>query len=136
VLGQPIVVFATFPSFSDHRYRYARWTGTQWISHEVADAGTAIADGREPFYSGGIVIDPDDTRIVYYSRVKDGVHQIFKGFTGDGGETFAETQLTFGTEKCFRPYKPKRSTKLLYLCGPYVHWTEFEGVSITSLDLN
>ncbi len=67
--GQPIAVFSTFPdpkrSFFDHEYRYARWDGTRWQVHVIGHAGTGIYQA-EGFYSGGIALDPDDPRIVYF----------------------------------------------------------------------
>ena len=42
--GRPVIVYATFPSpRTDHRYRYARWTGDRWVDRELTPAGPAIS---------------------------------------------------------------------------------------------
>ena len=59
--GRPVIVFASFAATSDHRYMYARWTGTEWVVHELTAAGGSISDdGKEPFYSGGLTLDHED----------------------------------------------------------------------------
>ena len=59
--GRPVIVYATFPSKTDHRYRYARWNGSRWIDVQLARAGGSIVPGgRERQYSGGIALDHGD----------------------------------------------------------------------------
>ena len=78
--GHPIVVFAAFPSKSDHRYMYSRWTGTSWSTTQITPAGGSILrDGHEPYYSGGITLDHEDPSRVYLSRDVDGVFQVQPG---------------------------------------------------------
>ena len=31
----PVLVYVRFPSDTDHRYFYAKWTGTEWIDREI-----------------------------------------------------------------------------------------------------
>jgi hypothetical protein len=65
----PVIVLATFPSPTDHRYVYARWTGSAWVSREITPAGGSISlDGTQPDYSGGITLDHEDPALVYLSR--------------------------------------------------------------------
>ena len=42
--GNPVLVFASFPTVTDHRYHYARWTGSAWEVNEITAAGGSIAD--------------------------------------------------------------------------------------------
>jgi BNR repeat-containing family member len=64
--GHPVIVYATFPSNSDHRYRYARWDGAAWTDRELVRAGGSMsAAPREPNYSGGITLDHEDPSTVY-----------------------------------------------------------------------
>src|SRR3954452_21075138 len=66
--GRPVIVYATFPSRADHRYRYARWNGTRWIDVELTRAGGSIDEsGREAQYSGGMSLDHGDPSTVYLS---------------------------------------------------------------------
>ncbi len=37
--GFPVVVYARFPTDTDHRYVYARWTGSEWIEWEIVKSG-------------------------------------------------------------------------------------------------
>lgn len=145
-LGFPVAVYATFPHApTDHRYRYARWNGQAWISHEVCAAGGTIypvGDEREPFYSGGICIDPDDGGVIYCSREtgtagshrNNGTFQLWRGVTADGGATWSMTQLTDGQEDCIRPHKLAGTRKLLFLRGRYSSYTHF-ATQVAALDL-
>lgn len=132
--GKPVVAFATFVTTSDHRYRYAKWSGSAWTDYEVTAAGGSIENlGSEPYYSGGIVIDPDDINTVYYSRDEGGVNEIFKAVTANNGASWTETQLTSDGVESFRPYKAAGSDKLLYLKGDYVGYTSYNAVVVQSL---
>ena len=53
--GNPVLVFASFPTATDHRYHYARWTGSVWQVTEIVAAGGSFAEEaeRSPRYSGG-----------------------------------------------------------------------------------
>lgn len=47
--GRPVIVFASLFSATDHRYWYARWTGSVWETHPIAPAGgTFREDGGSP----------------------------------------------------------------------------------------
>lgn len=153
IAPNPCVAFATFPNrVNDHRYRYARWNGSAWVGGEVATAGGTLydvvsgVDGssgavHQDHYSGGINIDPDNPDVIYCSRpIKEdgtigvggpigadrGVFQLFRGVTTDGGVTWSLTQLTFGAEDCFRPYKVAGSGMLTYVAGRYVKFTNYQ----------
>jgi len=95
--GNPIIVFATFPTpASDHRYNYARWTGSAWDIHQICTAGQPLYS-PEIFYSGGVTLDKGDPNIVWCSRNVTGQWEIYKYVTADGGATWAETQITTGS---------------------------------------
>lgn len=83
-----MIVFASFPSAADHRYHYARWTGTSWDVHEITLAGGSIrGDGGSPYYSGGITLDHEDPSRVYLSRQLGASWQVEAWTTADGGAT-------------------------------------------------
>ena len=53
-----------------HEYWYARWDGQRWQTTPIAPAGHAFHhnwDKTERCYSGGMAIDPEDTRQLYLS---------------------------------------------------------------------
>ena len=124
----PIIVFATFPDpATDHRYHYAKWNGSSWDVNEICDAGGYLyAD--EDNYSGGICIDPDDVNTIYCSREDgNGIYQIWKGVTADGGETWDLTQLTNETtDWCIRPNKEAGSNVLTFMKGRYTSYTDYD----------
>jgi hypothetical protein len=106
--GNPVIVFASFPSAGDHRYQYARWNGTAWEVHPVTAAGgTFREDGGSPLYSGGLTLDHEDPSRVYLSRqVGVDAWQVETWTTADGGATWTSVaQTTSG--KNVRPVSPR-----------------------------
>ena len=139
--GRPVIVFASLPSATDHRYHYARWTGSAWVVREIAAAGGSFrGDGGSPFYSGGLTLDHEDPSRVYLSRqVRDGVWQVEAWTTGDGGASWATQVLTPGaTNKNVRPVSPRGMNafggdlSVIWMLGRYDSWVEY-GTSIVSL---
>ena len=104
----PVIVYAVFPTDTDHRYRYARWDGTRWVDRELVRAGRSMSvDPAEPNYSGGISLDHDDPSIVYLSRQVNGVFEVEAWTTPDGGATWSSRPLTApSTRGNYRPVSP------------------------------
>lgn len=124
--GNPVVVYATFPSTLAHEYRYAQFDGERWHDHHLTHAGRYIA-GRpiELHYSGGLSIDRDDPRVVY-GCVSEGNRCVLKRFETDtGGETWAEKDVrkrSLGDD--IRPVVPRNASEdlpVLWLTGSYKH---------------
>lgn len=114
-------------NFDDHRFFYARWSGSQWIVHQVAKAGPCLWR-REEDYTGLGSIHPHDPNTLYLSvpiDPRDGSrlahHEIFKGVTGDGGATWQWTPVTErSTVDNLRPYIPvwdKNHTAVIWFRG-------------------
>jgi hypothetical protein len=129
--GYPVIVYATFPSRTNHVYWYARWTGRQWISHFITFAGPSISPTTiEQQYSGGIALDHANPAIVYLSRKVNGSYEIEKWITGDGGYSWSHTTVVrnHGTDD-LRPLVPRGSPGgpmgLLWLRGNYVGYTRY-----------
>ncbi len=129
--GRPVIVFATFVSLADHRYRYARWTGSGWSVHRIVLAGGSFErSGTEQHYSGGLTLDHEDPRVVYLSREINGVHEVERWATGDGGATWSRQALTSGSSRPnVRPVSPRGSTggalEALWMAGDYAFYTSF-----------
>lgn len=127
--GNPIVVFASFPSPTDHRYHYSHWTGTAWTDTEFTPAGGSIdTSGKEPDYSGGIVLDQADPSIVYTSREINGQWEIERWTTPDGGQTFnSPAPITQNSpNKNVRPvvpWGPPGEIEVLWMSGQYDHYS-------------
>src|SRR5690606_20368411 len=104
--------------------RYAKWNGSARVDNEVCAAGTYLYS-EQPYYSGGICIKPDDVNTVFASReTGDGVHQIWKAVTEDGGANWTLTQRTSGSDKAFRPVVA--ASKVFYVTGTYTSYTNYD----------
>ena len=130
--GKPVVVYGTFPSAKDHRYNYARWTGSRWISHEITPSGPTIEKVRgDQYYAGGIVLDSRDPSVVYLSRSVNGTYQIERWVTDDGGVSWRSTRITSGPGNNYRPVSVRgpsfgRSYDVFWMHGRYRTWLDFE----------
>jgi hypothetical protein len=126
--GNPVCVYATFPSLVDHRYRYAKWDGAAWDDNEVCSAGGPLYSGQ-PYYSGGIAIDPRNVNRVIASRSIGGAHTLFRYVTADGGAAWDETQITEEPEVAIRPVFVRGQVsepRLAYVTGSYTSYTVYD----------
>jgi hypothetical protein len=129
--GHPVIVYATFPSDTDHRYRYARWDGKRWIDRELVRAGRSMSvDPGEPNYSGGITLDHDDPSTVYLSRSVHGKFRVEVWTTRDGGATWSSRALTGPSAgNNYRPISPRGqrgdSMSVIWMHGTYPSFTDF-----------
>lgn len=130
--GNPVCAYAVYPSTSNHRYRYTKWDGVSaWDDNEVAHGGGYLY-AAQPYYSGGIGIDPANVNIVYLSRGDAGVgnHKIYRYVTADGGDTWSGTKKT-SSGHSFRPFVVRgggAEPRLAYVSGTY---TTYENYSTT-----
>jgi hypothetical protein len=137
--GRPFIAYSVRKgqNYNDHRYRYARWDGRQWVDHEIAYAGSRLYKGQED-YTGNVALVPDDPDTVYISTDVDPVSgkplssqhfEIFRGVTPDGGATWRWTPITRdSTMDNLRPIVPigdGRHTVLLWMRGKYTTYTNW-----------
>jgi hypothetical protein len=151
--GRAVMVFAVAPSESDHRYYYARWTGTSWLVKEMCKAGRWFPQTpsgqteREPHYSGGIILNPQDPSEVFLSRPPDGAtsgtFEIEDWTTPDGGTTWTSRKITSGSSaNNVRPILPwpvqgqaNPRRMVFWMHGKYVHYTDYDtGIKYAFLD--
>lgn len=133
--GNPHCLISVFPTSlaADHRYRYCKWSGSAWSAVEVCTAGAKL--GSSQGYSGGATFDPDDVTKIFCSReTGDGIHQLWRYTTSDGGANWSGTQLTSGgVYPRFRPYVIRGQTsepRLAYVEGAYPTYTSLTDVWI------
>ncbi len=130
--GHPVIVYATFPNDTDHRYRYARWNGTRWIDRELVRAGGSMSlDPTEPNYSGGITLDHEDPSTVYLSRQVNGNFEVEVWRTPDGGATWSSQPLTsVSAGNNYRPISPRGqrgdNMNVVWMHGPYPSFRSFQ----------
>lgn len=127
--GNPAIVFAVFVTTTDHRYYYAKWNGSSWVVNQICTAGTYLyADATQPYYSGGVCIDPDNVNRTFASRESGGNWNIYCYTTANSGASWAETQLTSGDGMRFRPFVVPNRNVLLYIEGQYDTYTSYNTV--------
>jgi BNR repeat-containing family member/PKD domain/Concanavalin A-like lectin/glucanases superfamily len=133
--GDPVIVLASFPAVGDHRYHYARWTGSEWEVHEITAAGGSFrGDGGSPYYSGGLTLDHEDPSRVYLSRqVGPGSWHAEVWTTADGGESWSSQSLTPGSaERNVRPVSPRGWTPfggdlgVVWMRGGYQSYVDYQ----------
>ena len=132
--GRPTVVFASFPSKTQHRYHWARYEDEQWFQRVLLeDAGGSVADttiGTPPehYYSGGITLDHTDPRTVYLSRENEqGGWDLEQWKTPGDGSTWIVTPITSGSPlDNMRPTvpagRPAGTEMVLWMSGRYDHY--------------
>jgi PKD repeat protein len=140
--GRPVIVFASFPSTADHRYHYARWTGSAWEVRQITPAGGSFRqDGGSPHYSGGLTLDHEDPSRVYLSRwVAPDSWRVEAWTTPDGGVTWSSQPISAPeAERNVRPVSPRgmpdpfdQDLRVLWMRGPYPNYVQY-GTSITAL---
>jgi hypothetical protein len=135
--GNPVMVYATFPSVTQHTYHWARFDGTAWQSHVILeDAGGSVADttigNPQYYYSGGIALDHDNVGVVYVSHQNDlGGFDLERWETGDDGSTWSIEPITEGsTVDNMRPVvpidRPPDTDMVLWLSGVYDYYANLE----------
>ena len=131
--GKPVLVYATFSDDGySHRYEYARWTGKKWTVHAIAEAGGPMTtDPIERYYSGGVVLDHRDPRIVYASVQQGSAHEILRFVTRDGGLSWKRKAITSSSPTDnVRPFVPrnlpKGNNELLWMRGFYDRYRTFQ----------
>ena len=136
--GRPVVAYARYPQNTDHRYHYARYDGQQWVDHEVCQAGKwfpQTPEGtveRELYYSAGMSLHPLQPQTLYLARPVEGVFEVEKRTTTDGGKSWEISPITRGSQyDQVRPYVPRNIKKgdptvLLWMENErYVHYTDY-----------
>jgi hypothetical protein len=127
--GNPHIVFTELVSTTDHRYHYARWTGSQWLQNEICRAGGYIDGSVEGYYSGGLCLDHNDPTTVYLSKQVSGEFEIYKYDTSDGGTNWTATAITSNsTARNCRPTFVVNSTtafKIIWWHGSYNYYTDY-----------
>ncbi|KRE99839.1 hypothetical protein ASG89_27310 [Paenibacillus sp. Soil766] len=135
--GRPVIVYVVFHANTDHRYWYSYWNGDSWENHEMTATGSWFpqteqgAVEREPFYSGGLILDHANPANVYLSRSVNGIFEIEHWHTADYGKTWVATAVTSGSSRNnVRPVLARSNGQddalLLWMHGDYVHFTNYE----------
>jgi hypothetical protein len=121
--GRPVIVYDQFKDGNNHIYYYVRWTGTTWFKKQLVNSGATM--GGEDGFAGGLTLDHENTGNIYMSRQVNGVHEIDRWTTSDGGTTWDSTAITRGSAKkntrpCVpRNHKPYGKLDVVWMYGDY-----------------
>ena len=142
----PVLVYARFKTDTTHMYYYARWNGQQWENHKITDAGSWFPhtpEGekeREVNYSGGIVLDHENPNTVYLSREVNGIFEIERWTSEDGGAHWSSQPITQNSSQDnVRPFAVRHASEgnplqVLWMnLTRYVHYTDY--ASAIKMDL-
>ena len=129
--GRPVIVFASLLSRTDHRYWYARWTGSAWATHAITPAGgTFREDGGSPYYSGGLTLDHEDPSRVYLSRQVGAGWHVESWATATGGATWSSVPVAT-SGKNVRPVSPRGlfalsgDLSVVWMKGSYPNYVDY-----------
>src|SRR5918992_835257 len=141
-MGRPVVVFASFPNDAQHRYHYARWTGSAWqVEDIVLDAGESFREERRSpdYYSGGLTLDHEDPSRVYLSRQDNANRWLVEVWTRNGPSDWSSAALSMpDLQPNVRPVSPRgmsafdEDLNVIWMNGAYPNYEEYE-TSITAL---
>jgi hypothetical protein len=107
------IAFATWTgdgSSNDTTYKYLRYDGSQWVTHDVCLSGAPFGYKTDTQYVGGMSFPEDSPGgIVYLSREENSVWTIEKWSTANNGSSWATTVLATSPSghKYIRPYALK-----------------------------
>ena len=128
---RPVIVYATFPSPTDHVYWYAKFNGRRWVSHLIAHAGPSISPTTIEFeYSGGMALDHANPSIVILSRKVGRTFRLERWSTPNGGVSWRHTPIVSTGSDDVRPVVPRGADPssplgLLWLQGNYGSYTSY-----------
>jgi hypothetical protein len=132
---RPVVTYMQYPSVKDHICHYAYWDGNQWQDQELVNSGGYITEPEksgkveEEHYSGGIVLDHQNTSNVFISREINGIFEIEHWQLK--GNKWTTTALTQNSDaKNIRPYVvehyPGKHPVIIWMNGDYEHYVRFK----------
>lgn len=143
--GQPVIIYSIKKDGRglkrgqggmDIRFHYGRWNGQEWVTHEMAFAGTRLYAGEDD-YTGLASLDRNNPNVVYISTNahpttgkplassadKQRHHELFRGITRDGGKSWTWEPITANsTMDNLRPIVPEWNdsrTALVWMRGTY-----------------
>ena len=116
--GNPVLMYATFPTDSTHYYNYAKWTGKKWLNNVLVNSGNWFMNTKkgtkeaEQNYSGGMNIDHENPNEVYLSVKRDSFFEIEKWVTKNDGKSWKIYPVTKNsTKNNIRPFAVRGAKK-------------------------
>ena len=137
----PYVLYTRHPKETDHRYWYAWYNNKtkKWEDHEICKAGKWFPQTqpgkveKEPHYMGNMTLNPNKPNEIYLSKQIDGIFEIEKYTTNNGGNSWDISAITQNsTLDNVRPYIPRNQpegakTVVFWMENKkYIHYTNFD----------
>jgi putative BNR repeat neuraminidase len=127
---RPVVLYFRRNPYAGDEYRYARWTGRQWLDQPIARAGGFPLPPRT-FYQTGATLDHENPSVVYLSRKRTPRErfEIETRSTLDQGATWHVFAKTAGSRyDNWRPISPRGSPgyQVLFFQGSYANYRAYE----------
>lgn len=129
--GHPAALFTKYVSTTDHRYMFARWTGSAWTTPAQICAAGSYLYAAEENYSGGMCFDGNNTMRVFVSVKTGGAWEVQEYRSADDGATWAKHRditTDGGTQKNCRPWSPRghdARLAVLWWKGRYTTYTDY-----------
>ena len=134
--GNPWIVFADELETDNHKYKCARWTGSEWQITLIANSNYGGLYSIEGFYSGGVYLNHDDPSIVYCAIYTNGNFEIQK--FKFNGETWSKIEdITSGGNKWnIRPVHVRSAhpeLEVVWMWGDYPNFYEYKTIIHTQV---
>ncbi len=132
--GHPRIVFASFSrstGYTDHRYWYARWDGSQWRKRQIARAGPSIDPDGEVMYSAGMALDHENPEILHLAP-QEGRLVPGRGVADRRqGASWDITPITSSAQHHMRPVVPRNhagtdEAQVLFMHGRFNSYTDYD----------
>ena len=136
--GDVVILYTRYPSEEEHIYHYAKFDGEKWIDIEITNAGKwfprtlAEATEKEPHYSGGLTINPQNLHEIFVSEEVESVFEIIQ-YRLQEGNMWSKQPITKNSRRDnVRPFFPRnmrpgdRPTLLWMENEIYVHYTAYK----------
>ncbi|ARN76693.1 hypothetical protein BST97_00995 [Nonlabens spongiae] len=98
---QPVITYVEFEEH-EHNYKYAYFDGQKWIHKTLTESGGAFPEWvgnkqLEPHYSGGLIINPTNTRELFASVQRAGNFEIEKWNFDPKKDDWTQLPITSGS---------------------------------------
>ncbi|AUP80613.1 BNR-4 repeat-containing protein [Flavivirga eckloniae] len=137
--GNPVILYARYPDDEHHIYHYTRYDGEKWIDSRICDSGNWFPQTPEntvepePNYSGGMVINPLNSNIIYTSEKVNGIFEIVKYTLNDQGGIIDKKPITTNSKyDNVRPFVPRNMKEgdtevVIWMENEkYIHYTDYK----------
>jgi hypothetical protein len=135
----PVILYTRYPDDFHHIYHYSKFDGTSWIDSQICDSGDWFpqtiegTEEREQNYSGGMTVNPLNSKIIFTSEEVNGIMEIVKYDLDDQGKIKTREEITENSKyDNVRPFIPRNMKSgdepvVLWMQNDkYIHYTNYK----------